>query len=75
MVPARNKTKHFSSVNHTTKTVHHHHHHHYHNHHHLIIISELDRSSLVLTFSSPKNSTLESMQKAIFIFLINFFSE
>ena len=30
MVPAGNKTKRLSSVNHTTKTIHHHHHHHYH---------------------------------------------
>ena len=28
MVPAGNKAKHLSSVNHTTKTNHHHHHHH-----------------------------------------------
>ena len=28
MVPAGNKAKHLSSVNHTTKTIHHHHHHH-----------------------------------------------
>ena len=27
MVPAGNKAKHLSSVNHTTKTIHHHHHH------------------------------------------------
>ena len=33
MVPAGNKAKRLSSVNHTTKTIHHHHHHH-HNHHH-----------------------------------------
>ena len=30
MVPAGNKAKHLSSVNHTTKTIHHHHHHHHH---------------------------------------------
>ena len=30
MVPARNKAKRLSSVNHTTKTIHHHHHHHHH---------------------------------------------
>ena len=28
MVPARNNTKHLSSVSHTTKTIHHHHHYH-----------------------------------------------
>ena len=32
MVPARNKAKHLSSVNHTTKTINHHHHHHHHHH-------------------------------------------
>ena len=32
MVPAGNKTKRLSSVNHTTKTIHHHHHHHHHHH-------------------------------------------
>ena len=30
MVPAGNKAKHLSSVNHTTKKFHHHHHHHHH---------------------------------------------
>ena len=29
MVPVVNKTKPFSSVNHTTKRIHHHHHHHH----------------------------------------------
>ena len=29
MVPAGNKAKRLSSVNHTTKTIHHHHHHHH----------------------------------------------
>ena len=29
MVPAENKAKRLSSVNHTAKTIHHHHHHHY----------------------------------------------
>ena len=34
MVPAGNKVKHLSSVNHTTKTIHHHHHgHEYFSHH------------------------------------------
>ena len=32
MVPAGNKAKCLSSVNHTTKTIHHHHHHHHHHH-------------------------------------------
>ena len=32
MVPARNKAKSLSSVNHTTKKIHHHHHHHHHHH-------------------------------------------
>ena len=40
MVPARNKAKRLSSVNHTTKTIHHHHHHH---HHHIIIIIIITR--------------------------------
>ena len=30
MIPAGNKAKRLSSVNHTTKTIHHHHHHHHH---------------------------------------------
>ena len=30
MVPAGNKAKHLSSINHTTKTIHHHHHNHHH---------------------------------------------
>ena len=34
MIPAGNKAKRLSSVNHTTKTIHHHHHHHHHDHHH-----------------------------------------
>ena len=33
MLLAGKKTKRFSSVNHTTKTIHHHHHHHHHYHH------------------------------------------
>ena len=50
MVPAGNKTKCLSSVNHTTKTIHHHHHHHHHHHdlmnaietnHRINMISEL----------------------------------
>ena len=32
MVPAGNKAKRLSSINHTTKTIHHHHHHHHHHH-------------------------------------------
>ena len=32
MVPAGNKAKSLSPVNHTTKTIHHHHHHHHHHH-------------------------------------------
>ena len=48
-VPAANKAKRLSSVNHTTKTiVHHHYHHHHHHHHHQkanynIKISELEK--------------------------------
>ena len=38
MVPAGNKAKRFSSVNHTTKTIHHHHHHHRHHHHHIWVL-------------------------------------
>ena len=34
MVPAGNKARRLSSVNHTTKIIHHHHHHHHHYHHH-----------------------------------------
>ena len=45
MVPAGNKTKCLSSVNHTTKTIHHHHHHHW------IHSYELTINSLL---SSPK---------------------
>ena len=30
MVPAENKAKRLSSVNHTARTIHHHHHHHHH---------------------------------------------
>ena len=37
MVPAGNKTKRLSSVNHTTKAINHHHHHHHHYHHHRIL--------------------------------------
>ena len=33
MVPAGNKAKRLSLVNHTTKTIHHHHHDHHHHHH------------------------------------------
>ena len=36
MVPAANKAKRLSSVNHTTKTIHHHHHHH--SHHRMSLI-------------------------------------
>ena len=50
-VPAANKAKRLSSVNHTTKTIvhhHYHHHHHHHHHHHQkanynIKISELEK--------------------------------
>ena len=34
VVPAGNKAKRLSSVNHTTKAIHHHHHHHHHHHYH-----------------------------------------
>ena len=34
MVPAGNKAKCLSLVNHTTKAIHHYHHHHHHHHHH-----------------------------------------
>ena len=34
MVPAGNKAKRCSSVNHTAKTIHYHLHHHHHHHHH-----------------------------------------
>ena len=34
MVPAGNKAKRLSLINHTTKTNHHHYHHHDHHHHH-----------------------------------------
>ena len=34
MVPAGNKAKRLSSVNHTTKTIYHYHHNHHHHHHH-----------------------------------------
>ena len=38
MVPAGNKAKRLSSVNHTAKTIYHHHlHHHRHHHHHLLL--------------------------------------
>ena len=46
MVPARNKAKRLSLVNHTTKTIYHHHHHHHHHHHILIAL-------LVFTIELP----------------------
>ena len=41
MVPAGNKAKSLSSVNHTTKTIHHH----YHHHHHHSVVFKLKSSS------------------------------
>ena len=39
VVPAGNKAKRLSLVNHTTKTIHDHHHHHHHHYHHIRNIS------------------------------------
>ena len=44
MVPAGNKAKRLSSVNHTTKTIHHHHHHHLHRVHKFSLSSTLRNS-------------------------------
>ena len=46
MIPAGNKAKHLSSVNHTTKTIHHHHHLH-HLHHHPDVAATDDCKSFV----------------------------
>ena len=54
MIPAGNKAKHLSSVNHTTKTFHHHHHH---RHHHKTSIFEY----------LPSFSEVKNVSKCIFI--------
>ena len=45
VVPAGNKAKRFSSVNHTTETIHHHHH--YHHHHHITFRSKIKGKGLL----------------------------
>ena len=55
MVPAGNRAKYLSSVNHTTKLIHHHHHHHHHHFFTTLKISDVEpplwKSVRIQTFS------------------------
>ena len=55
MVPAGNKAKRLSSVNHTTKTIHHHHHHHHHHQLWVKIKATVDNLGPVKTIKQCKD--------------------
>ena len=64
MVPAGNKAKHLSSVNHTTKTIHHHHHgHEYFSHH----SGGTGRNVMILGVDMNSSSKIDNKGKEILI--------
>ena len=58
MVPAGNKAKHLSSVNHTTKKIHHHHHH----HKNLIFDQLRDRGGLIMCINKSLTYVVFEME-------------
>ena len=60
MVPAGNKAKGLSSVNHTTKTIHHHYHHHYHHNFVFLHRSQLSYDDWYNTIHVPLSNILAS---------------
>ena len=67
MVPARNKAKRLSSVNHTTKTIHHHHHHHHHQGQVMIIKKYTYDDEASTLFQSKKEYLINSQIKNLMI--------
>ena len=77
MVPARNKAKCPSPVNHTTKTIHHHHHHHHHHHyfHHQTKyqIRRLDKNNTICLTENSIKVDLSSRETFILFLRLIFY--